>query len=740
MSFLGSLFLWALPLVAVPVVIHLLRRRQREIVPWGAMQFLQPEIIHQRKMKRIDELLLMILRTLAIAGVILAMAQPMLSGGLFGLGAAEEEVIFIVDVSLSTDVGEDNRTRLDDIRDAVQAKLDDLDSGDRLRILLAGERPEWLYPAAMELSGETRARLNEDLKNLKPTLASADLGAALMTALELQPDRKVYSRKIHLFTDGFAEGWQADSNILWQKIRQQRERAAVPTTISVWTPEVASEAAHHNISLEEIRSLRTHVSLDELVTLTAIVRNRGDQPVENLTLDWQANGEDIGNSRIPSLEPGTTGEVEFDYATTQQGIVRVECRLNVNDDLRLDNRSERLLSVVDRIPLLIVAGAGEVDPPRGGVKLVLSALGQSTLARQLDQWKSVFEPRLISWEELEGENLDPYACVLLMNVPNVSEAEVQNLTRFVRNGGGVWLIPGAGTNLDSFNASFHRGGAGLAPLPLSGLRSESPTEEQYDVLIPPERSHPALNIIGDLERLDIHEVRLMEFIKQDAPDHFPSSRIWLQTAAGSPLVVENFLGRGRVIVQSIPISLDWSNLPICRLYVAMVQEWLLYLAQPSAAQLNLEPGETFRFSTSMELETADLEIVTPLDQTKRPALLQQEGESRIFFADTSWPGSYRLRTRTDDQTIAPFHVARNLDESSLTPLADSARQQLVELSGIQFGDQPATDLSRYEQVNPPQTPFWTQLLLLALFCFAAEMILTLFIARRRYAGSLGPES
>jgi hypothetical protein len=40
MTFLNLTFLWGLPLLAVPIAIHLLSRRRREVVKWGAMQFL----------------------------------------------------------------------------------------------------------------------------------------------------------------------------------------------------------------------------------------------------------------------------------------------------------------------------------------------------------------------------------------------------------------------------------------------------------------------------------------------------------------------------------------------------------------------------------------------------------------------------------------------------------------------------------------------------------------------------
>ena len=62
MSFLSAAFLLALPLVAVPVAIHLYRGRQRDVIMWGAMQFLAAAVTKGRRMERLEEWLLMALR------------------------------------------------------------------------------------------------------------------------------------------------------------------------------------------------------------------------------------------------------------------------------------------------------------------------------------------------------------------------------------------------------------------------------------------------------------------------------------------------------------------------------------------------------------------------------------------------------------------------------------------------------------------------------------------------------
>ena len=100
MSFLSGMFLLALPLAAVPVVLHLYRRRQRVIVPWGAMQFLTDATKQGRRRERWEEILLMVLRAAAVLTLVFALSRPQLRGEWFGEGPTRE-VILVLDDSMS---------------------------------------------------------------------------------------------------------------------------------------------------------------------------------------------------------------------------------------------------------------------------------------------------------------------------------------------------------------------------------------------------------------------------------------------------------------------------------------------------------------------------------------------------------------------------------------------------------------------------------------------------------------
>jgi hypothetical protein len=83
MSFLSPAFLWALPLIGVPVLIHFFARRQRQSVRWGAMEFLLSSAVPRRRFLRLRDLLLMLLRAAIVLAIVGALAQPMISSNKF---------------------------------------------------------------------------------------------------------------------------------------------------------------------------------------------------------------------------------------------------------------------------------------------------------------------------------------------------------------------------------------------------------------------------------------------------------------------------------------------------------------------------------------------------------------------------------------------------------------------------------------------------------------------------------
>ena len=100
MSFLSTAFLFALPLVAAPFLLHLFDRRRKEVIEWGAMQFLREATAKKSSARRLKQWLLLLLRGLALAALILSLARPMLPSGYLG-GDQRSETILVIDNSMS---------------------------------------------------------------------------------------------------------------------------------------------------------------------------------------------------------------------------------------------------------------------------------------------------------------------------------------------------------------------------------------------------------------------------------------------------------------------------------------------------------------------------------------------------------------------------------------------------------------------------------------------------------------
>ena len=78
LGFANVPLLYALAAASVPIMIHLLNRRKFREVPWAAMRFLLAAIRKNRRRIRIEQWLLLAIRTLIVLLVVSAMAKPFL--------------------------------------------------------------------------------------------------------------------------------------------------------------------------------------------------------------------------------------------------------------------------------------------------------------------------------------------------------------------------------------------------------------------------------------------------------------------------------------------------------------------------------------------------------------------------------------------------------------------------------------------------------------------------------------
>ena len=726
MSFLSIAFLVALPLAAAPVLLHLYDRRRSVVIQWGAMQFLLEAATRKTRARRFQHWLLLLLRVLAIAALVLALARPLVPGNWFG-GSDRRETILVIDNSMSTAQRQGDGVAFDELIGQAEETLQGLDAGSAIRVLRSSPYPAWVTPASLRVDGNTRADVMQLLRELRPTHGTGDLPATLLTAVQSDlDDERLVGRRVILLTDGQRNDWRIDNSTKWTRFKEAFDSAPLPTTLEVIETQPSPSAAA-NVGVMRLRSNRTVVGVNQPLTVTAELRNHAARESPAGTVSWLVDDQSQPESALPALPPGAGHDVVWQHSFARPGVHAVTCRVNTDDDLPPDNSESLVIEVVDRVPVLLIEGSDGFAEMQQDAYLVRAALGQIEGAESAD-WRAVFEPRTARPEELESIDLADFRAVVIPNLTNLSDQAVERLRAYVVGGGGLWLALGPRTDTEWFNKALHGLGDGLSPVGLSRIVDESADELRQPTINPFQRSHPATADLADNQRLDMGDVKVSRRIRFQMPAEASAVPVLLDLSNGEPVVIENRLGEGRVIIQAIPLRFQWSGLAISQAFVVMVHDWLAYLSEPGATHHNLLPGEPIHLQVAGIADTHAM-LTTPAGEDV-PVAGEPVAEGVAFrTSHTALPGNYSLEIGLASSRL-PFHVARDGSESDLTRLTANDRSFLNETAGLNSGR-----LTSGISGTNLRSALWPVLLTLLVALMSGELVLSGTIARKRFGSA-----
>ncbi len=211
MSFLQPLFLLGIPLIALPIIIHLINQRRYQTIQWAAMMFLLNANRMSRGYARLRQWLILLFRTLAILGLIVALARPLASGSLGALAGGQPDTTIIV---LDRSPSMQQRGA-----DATSSKLE---SGRRQLAQTLGKLGSSRWVLVESTASEAReiesAEALLELPSTGPTDSSADLPAMLEAARDYVKANKTGRTEVWICSDVRSSDWQ-DKSGRWQAIR-----------------------------------------------------------------------------------------------------------------------------------------------------------------------------------------------------------------------------------------------------------------------------------------------------------------------------------------------------------------------------------------------------------------------------------------------------------------------------------------------------------------------------------------
>ena len=210
MSFLQPAMLLALPVIALPIVIHLINQRRFQTVHWAAMHFLLAANRMSRGYARLRQWLILAARTLAVAGLIFAISRPLSSGwlGLAGGGRVDTAIILLDRSPSMNQIGPGGISKLQTGISRLAESLDRLQAN-RYVLIESGRREpiELASPSVMKGMPETT-----------PLSETADIPAMLETAAEYIRVNRPSRCELWLCSDVRRADWKSDSG-RWDAIR-----------------------------------------------------------------------------------------------------------------------------------------------------------------------------------------------------------------------------------------------------------------------------------------------------------------------------------------------------------------------------------------------------------------------------------------------------------------------------------------------------------------------------------------
>ncbi len=733
---------------SLPLIIHLLNRQRHKPLPWAAMRFVLAAYKKTRRRVELENLILLLLRTGAVALLALALARPFTGNNspLAALTDARRDVVVVLDASASMGQRDGVETVFERARERARTLGHEVSGahGDRLRLILAGATPRLLSWSTPEQALSLLETLTTPAD--EPLDLAAALSEVLKLAKEAQSGAAAASLEVHLLTDlqkrpflphGGAAAAPAGAAARSEDTRSRAVDEVLDAldalSVHVIVEDLCGgERVPSNLGIEGVRALSEIYAAGLPVDIAVSVANHGLQARAGVRVSLSVDGE-RRPSQILDLEPRASGEALFSVTFAKSGEHLVQASIE-GDRLAADNERAEVFEVPDSLRVLLVDGqpASTIEEDEVGyLRMVLDPPGDD--GALAGQGPAPFQPHVIPAGDLSAAQLDTatWDAVWLANVDRVPQASVARLQDFVAAGGLLVVSCGDAMDLAAWNQRLAPAdGTGLLPAELGQKLAIPARSEAHWRVASFQAEHPALAFFADERfKLLLTEAPVYALI---GTQPFPRAEVLarLDDPAQSPLLVERSYLRGRVILWTTSIDDAWTRIPDSpATLVPLVHELLRYGARAERPRRNLAPGEP-------------LEVVSTV-YPKNPVLVRPDGSRRalegepkqetggrwklpgIPGADTERIGAYRIER--EGAAPIPFAVQLDAHEGDLERLAPEELSGLHRAYQTLAGEKHGSDDAR----RPERGELWRWLAIGCAAFLVLESLWAAFLGRRR---------
>ena len=615
LSFLHPWLWCGLLAVGAPLWLHLRRRQRENVILFGTLRFLEDQPIARQAPLRLRDLLLFLLRLLAVLALVAAFAQPFFARRAGSVATSE---VYVLDNTLSRQA----EHGLEHDRAFLLRQLRDAGPRHQIAVVELASQPKVVVGF-----GDSPAVAAAKLNALQPTAERGAMVAALREANFLIQQSLGEHRHITLLTDSQANQWEED--------------AGSPPFLSRGLVSLAPNAgldSRPNFFVGDPRLQRIFLGDKAVIDFTAQAGHSGDVTVAALKLT--VNGQDILEHAIQldrkTDQVSLAAQWQTDPSVWLVGALHVSAQ---PDDLAADDTAYFTL-----------------PPVTEGKVALLTRSVYVTTALSTDVARGHWAAQTLrpaDLPELAAAPGEPTADVLMIDADYLqANAGRELVDRYRQSGRGVFVMMDRDSPLlDGFlrKAGF-RPGLSTAPDPHATLDPIRYFVGNSLVFLP----------FTTPDFSNLLEVRVLNQVHLRALTAKPL----LFSGKGEPLLFDLPAGPGRMLLSTFAFDRSQTDWVMHPSFVPFLDSALQYLRPEPQLSQDLEPGEVWvaqlppddRPAAAVLRDLSGRELArTPVDAERH----------RATFTAPDQPGIYSLTYDADPHVRQMLAVNPSLKESDL---------------------------------------------------------------------------
>jgi len=627
MRFLFPEFLFALLLIAIPVIIHLFNFRKFKKVYFSNVSLLKSIEIQTIAAQKLKERLILASRVLAIVFLVLAFAQPFIKNDKNPEPFKNSAVSIYLDNSYSMEALNKDGTLLDEGKRKVREILKAYSLNDQFQLItnnFDGKQQRFI----------AKDELEEQLNTITISSLTRDFNTITNRQKLILDKANGYKKVSYLISD-------------FQKQPNNSTEFKPDSSINQYLVPLQSNSLP-NISIDSIYFLSPFHQPNQKESLVVVAKNHSLEDAIAIPLKLNINGlqKAIGSLDIKA---GLTQKDTLSFsglpAGWQKGLLTIK-----DYPITFDDNFYFAFEVKNKLEVLTVY---QNQP-----------IANISLAYQTDDF---FKVTSVNQSQINYSSLNKYALIILENLESVSDGLSQQLKQYVEQGGSLSVFFPSNADLSSYQNFLTKLNTDY---PLA-LVNQPVKGKSLDL------KHPVFK--------DVFEQIPKNIDLPNATQYFSSSnlvkttkQVLLNGDQASPLISNYHLKSGKIYISFLPLNSELSNLSKHALFLPYLFKMALLSSKEQLLFKTIGKENQITFG-AFNLSEKDIIVIAGEASEIIPEVIKTPSKTLLNYADQlDRPGFYEVKLK--DSIINAFGLNEDRAESVLSFYDSSEIAALFKIS------------------------------------------------------------